>query len=211
MSDHYPLIERRVAQVISVLFHPLFMATLGILVMFNSGTELSTIQPEVKRIVLIITVIFTFVFPIALVILLYLTRMISDFELSKREERPLPMAVILFMFLFTYFLMRRIPQLDGAHLTYLLAPAVTLLAALGINRYIKASVHMMGLGAITGMVLLLLLIYHAPIQGVFIITVLASGLTATARMVMKLHTPVELLAGYATGLICTFAVMLIGM
>ena len=211
MSDHYPLIERRVAQVISVLFHPLFMATLGILVMFNSGTGLSTIQPEVKRIVLIVTVIFTFVFPIALVILLYLTRMISDFELSKREERPLPMAVIFFMFLFTYFLMRRIPQLDGAHLTYLLAPAVTLLAALAINRYIKASVHMMGLGAITGMVLLLLLIYHAPIQGVFIIAVLASGLTATARMVMKLHTPVELLAGYATGLICTIVVMLIGM
>lgn len=201
--------EKHFAKIFSVLFHPLIMTSLGLLILFNSGTSLSVVQPEVKKVSMIVVFLFTCIFPIGLMVMLYLTKMIKDFELSDKRERTLPIALTIVLFLFTFFVMRGIPQLERGHVSYLLSPSVGMLLILAINNYMKPSVHMLGLGGLLGMLLVIIVFYRAPLQLGFAITILAAGITGSARLILKLHTPKELLVGLLIGFLSTSVVMII--
>ncbi len=116
--------EKLSAKFFSVLFHPLLMTSVGLLIMFNSGTSLAVVQPEVKRVSMIVVFLFTCIFPVGLMVMLYLTKMIKDFELSEKRERTLPIALTIILLLFTFFVMKGIPQLERGHVSFLLSPVV---------------------------------------------------------------------------------------
>lgn len=200
--------QKLFAKIFSVLFHPLLMTTLGLLIIFNSGTSLSVVQPEVKRISIIVVFLFTCIFPIGLMVMLYLTKMIKDFELSEKKERTLPIALTIILLLFTFFVVRSIPQLERAHVSFLLSPVVGMLLILAINIYMKPSVHMLGLGGLLGMLLVIIVFFRAPLQILFVMVILASGITGSARLILKLHTPKELLVGLLTGFLATSVLMI---
>ncbi len=201
--------EKLLAKIFSVLFHPLLMTTAGLLILFNSGTSLAVVQPEVKRISMIVVFLFTCVFPIGLFVMLYLTKMIKDFEISEKGERTLPIALTIVLLLFTFFVMRGIPQLERGHISFLLAPSVGMLLVLIINNYMKVSIHMLGIGGVLGMLLIVIVFYNAPLQTLFVLMILAAGITGTARLILKSHTPKELLVGLLTGFMTTAMIMII--
>ncbi len=195
------------AKIFSYVFHPLIMTSLGMLILLNSGTSLSVLQPEVKRISFVVTMLFTSVFPASMVIFLYITKMIDNAELQERKERNLPMVMVLIMYLFAFFVMRSIPQLSAGHLMFLLCPTTALLAALVFNRFMKPSIHMLGIGMLLGIILVLILIYGASIQGIFILAVLTGGLLGSSRLLLGLHTPAEVFAGFMIGFLPTLIMM----
>lgn len=201
--------EKILAKIFSILFHPLLMTTLGLLIIFNSGTSLAVVQPEVKRISLIVVFLFTCIFPLGMIIMLYLSKMIQDLELSANHERVLPLSLTIILLLFTFFVMRGIPQLGRGHTAYLLSPAVSMFLILIVNRYMKPSVHMLGLGGVLGMMLIIMVFFGAQLQLLFVLVILAAGLTGSARMILKLHTPREILVGFFTGFLCTAVIMII--
>lgn len=201
--------EKYLAKIFSVLFHPLLMTSLGLFIIFNSGTSLAVVQPEVKRISMIVVFLFTCIFPLGMIIMLYLSKMIKDLELSARQERVLPIALTIILLLFTFFVMRGIPQLMEGHRAFLLSPAVGMLLILIVNRYMKPSVHMLGLGGILGMMLIIMVVYRAQLQLLFVLVILAAGLTGSARLLLKLHTPRELLIGLLMGFFSTTVIMII--
>jgi hypothetical protein len=175
------------------------MTTLGLLILFNSGTSLSVIQPEVKRISLIVTILFTSVFPASMIIILYLTKVISDIRFHDKNARVLPLSLAIILYMFTFFIMRGIPQLSGGHIAFLFCPPAALFVALVLNNFMKPSIHMLGIGMLVGILLVLIVFYGAPIQLLFIVVVLASGLLGTARLVLQAHTPREVVVGFTAG------------
>lgn len=199
--------EKTLAKIFSYLFHPLIMTSLGMLIILISDTSLSVLQPEVKRVSFIATMLFTSVFPASMIIILYITKMIDNAELQDRKERNLPMALALIMYLFTFFIMRSIPQLSEGHLVFLLCPTTALFVALLFNRFMKPSIHMVGIGMLLGIVLVLIIIYGASIQGIFVIMVLTGGILGTSRLVLGLHTPGEVLTGFMIGFLLTLLIM----
>lgn len=199
--------EKGLAKFFSYLFHPLAMTSLAVLILLYSGTSLSVLQPDVKRVTLIITVLFTFVFPASMIIILYITRMIDNAELQKRKERVLPMALTIILYLFSFFVMRSIPQLSEGHVVFFMCPPAALIIVLVFNKFMKPSVHMLGIGMLLGIILVLITIYGAMLQGVFIVTVLVVGILGTSRLVLKLHTPGEVLAGFSIGFFVTILAM----
>ncbi len=72
----------------------------------------------------------------------------------------------------------------------------------------KPSIHMLGLGGLLGMLLIIIVFFRAPLQLWFVIVVLAAGITGTARLILKLHTPKELLVGLLSGFLATAVVMI---
>lgn len=201
------MMEKSVSKIVSYLFHPLVMTTLGMLVLFNSGTSLSVLQPEVKRLSLIVTALFTFVFPASMIIILYLTRVIHNIDLNERKERVLPIALTIILYLFTFFVMRGIPQLTGGHIVFLFCPPVALFIALVVNNFMKPSVHMVGIGVMVGILLVVALVYGAAIQYLFIVAVLAGGLIGSARLSLGIHRPIEIFVGFMIGLVATLGIM----
>jgi membrane-associated phospholipid phosphatase len=199
--------DKSLAKFFSYLFHPLAMTSLAVLILLYSRTSLSVLQPDIKRFILIITVLFTFVFPASMIIILYIARMINNTELQERKERVLPMVLTIILYLFFFFVMRSIPQLSQGHVVFFICPPVALIIVLVFNRFMKPSIHMLGIGMLLGMVLVLIMIYGAMFQGVFIVIVLAGGILGSSRLVLKLHTPGEVLAGFSIGFFVTIIAM----
>ncbi|MEX0986883.1 MAG: hypothetical protein WD052_05345 [Bacteroidales bacterium] len=199
--------EKILAKTFSYLFHPLLITSLGMLVLFNSGTSLSVLQFEVKKVALIVTMLFTLVFPLLMIIILYLTRMIHNITLKEREERTLPLALTIILYLFTFFIMRGIPQLTGTHIVFLFCPPAALFATLVINRYMKPSIHMLGIGILLGELLVLILLYGAALHLFFITAILIGGILGSSRLILQADKPGEILAGFSTGFLVTVIIM----
>ena len=199
--------EKTLAKTFSYLFHPLIMTSLGMLIILNSNSSLSVLQPEVKRISFIATMLFTAVFPASMIIILYIIKMIDSAELQERKERNLPIALTMLLHLFTFFVMRSIPQLSAGHLVFLLCPTASLLVAWLVNRFMKLSIHMVGIGMLLGIILVLIIIYGASILGFFIIAVITAGILGTSRLILGLHTSGEVLTGFITGFLPTLLIL----
>ncbi len=201
--------EKILARIFSFLFHPMIMTTLGMVILLHSGTSLSVLQPEVKRVSVVVTILFTFVFPASMIILLYLSRVIDSADLNDWKERILPVALTVIIYLILLFVMRNIPQLSSGHILFLSCPPIALLTALAFSRVLKPSIYMLGIGFLLGTVLVLILVYGAALQVVFIIVALSAGILGTSRLLLKLHTPGEVLAGFGIGFIVTVLLMLL--
>lgn len=202
-------LEKRLSVFISLLLHPLAITTIGMFILLNSGSSLSVLQPEIKRITLIITLLFTMVFPVSMIILLYLTGSIQNLDLRDSKERVLPMALTIVLYMFTFFLLRGIPQLSGGHIVYLFSPPAVLFVLLIINNFIKPSIHMAGMGMMLAILLVLILFYGTALDGLFMLFAFFAGLAGTARLILKVHDVRELLAGFFSGFLLTIAVFTI--
>ncbi len=199
--------EKTLARTLSFLFHPLIMTSVGMFIIFHSGTSLAVLQSEVKRVSIIVTVLFTFVFPASMIIILYIARVIVTADLQERKERIIPMALSIVLYLFSYFVIKSVPQLSTGHVVFLLCPPTALFIAMIINWFMKPSIHMLGIGMLLGLLLVLILIYGAPLQLIFIATILITGVLGTSRLVLKIHGPNGILAGFIIGFLSTVMIM----
>ena len=201
-------IEKRLAQIISLLFHPLLMPSVGMLILFNSGTYLSLIPPEAKRVILTITFLSTLVFPLSLLPILYFRKLITDLQIDKREERFLPFLLILILYILTFVFILRLPLYSHIHGYALTLPVMVGLLII-VNMKYRISTHMFGIGGITGLIISLILIFGIPLQAYFVLAILAAGLTGMSRKILRNYSSSELYGGFVLGLITTGSVMII--
>ena len=179
------------------------MPTLGLLLVLNSGTYLSLLEPATKRAILFVMALGTLFFPLIMLPVLYYRSLLSNIQNTPREERLIPQLIILILYIITFVYFARLPLSRTLHACVLSAPiALFLLLLIGFRFRICA--HMTGLGGITGLIISLILLYESPLQAVLILTLVATGLTGSARLALGFQKPWEIYAGYILG----FAVVL---
>jgi len=189
---------KKVARVVSTLFHPLLMPTLGLLLLLNSGTYLSLLDPAAKRALLFVMALGTLFFPLMMLPVLYYRNLITTFQDASREERLVPHLIILILYVITFVYFVRLPLSRVIH-AYVLSVSILLFIILLVSLKFKICGHMAALGGISGLIITLILLYETPIQGMLMITLLAAGLTGTARLLMGVQRPVEVYSGYLLG------------
>lgn len=125
----------------------------------------------------------------------------SNFDVSKREQRPLLFSFSAFA-AFCYLL--SILILDGPKVLLIGFFALTLglLAIIIINRWIKASIH---LAIATGVLLFVGIVY----KGYFFLPLILIPLLAWSRVKMKEHTPMETVIGSILGIVITLIVYMV--
>jgi hypothetical protein len=187
------------ARLISYLFHPLLMPTLGLLLILNSGTYLSLLDPDAKRAILFVMALGTLVFPLLLIPVLYYRSLISTLQDASKEEKLVPHMVVLILYVITFVYFVRLPLSRIIH-AYALSAAVLLLILLLVSLKFNICGHMTALGGITGLIISLILIYETPLQGMLMITLLASGVTGSARLSLGIQRPGEIYSGYLLGI-----------
>jgi hypothetical protein len=187
------------ARLISYMFHPLLMPTLGLLLILNSGTYLSLLDPDAKRAILFVMALGTLVFPLLLIPVLYYRSLISTLQDASKEEKLVPHMVVLILYVITFVYFVRLPLSRIIH-AYALSAAVLLLILLLVSLKFNICGHMTALGGITGLIISLILIYETPLQGMLMITLLASGVTGSARLSLGIQRPGEIYSGYLLGI-----------
>lgn len=188
---------KKILPFFSYLFHPIFipvMATLFYLFFYDSYF----VNQEKYFIVLQILIITVFL-PILFFFLLRATGKVDSVMVSEVSQRKIPLVIQCFLIIL--LLRKSIPLARYPELHFFfLGVLLSTLQALGFLFFkIKASLHMVGISALT--VFVIGLSIHNQIYAINWIAflILMNGFVASSRLEMKAHTTTELIIGFLLG------------
>ena len=187
------------ARVLTILFHPLVMPTIGLLLIFNSGTYLALLDPAAKRAVLFVMALGTLLFPLMMIPVLYYRNLISSLQDASREERFLPYLIILVLYIITFVYFVRLPLSHFIH-GYVLSVSILLFLMMLLTFRFRICGHTAAVGGLVGLILALILQYETPLYGFLIVCFLIAGLVGTSRLILGVQRPVEVYTGFLLGL-----------
>jgi len=192
-------IQVKLATLISYVFHPLLMPTVGILIILNSGTHFSLLPIEIKRLVFYSILLMSCVLPLLFLPIFKLQGLISNYKIEDRKERLLPLFIITLIYFTGYYFIYRFNFIPDFIKYYMLAITITLGIALIITIKIKVSLHMTAIGGLVGL-LITLIKYNALYLNIYFITVfIVAGLIGASRLKLNSHNPFQIYLGLITG------------
>jgi hypothetical protein len=195
---------RLVAHFFSYVFHPLFIPLMGTwyLAFVHEGYFIG-IPLHDKELILLRVAANTILFPGATVLLLKGLGFIKSIFLKTRRERIIPFVAANIFYFWMYLVFHNQPEvpliLTGFILGIFLASSVGFFA----NIYYKISMHALGMGALCGLVLVI--IYSNSVYSIFpatMIVFLLTGIVATSRLMVSDHKPFDIYTGILFGIIC---------
>lgn len=192
--------ETLLARFFSVVLHPLFIPTIGILILFRLNSYLSfAIADSAKRFVLSVFFTNTVFAPALAIVLLKHTGVIDDILLDKRSERIFPLLISSLFFIFTYYLLKQ-ASLPTLIYYYVMGANFLVLTCLIITFRWKISIHMMSMGGFTGFLIAMSFLLRTDLTWLIILAILLSGFLGASRLRLNAHTPLQVYAGYVVGL-----------
>ena len=195
----------KLSKVISFFFHPIFMPTYAIFLLFAFSPLFSDFMSMSQKIQIVqMTIIFTLLLPIFSVLILKKFNVVTSIYMEKREERRWP---LLFTIIWYYLLFR---LLDSIHIQYiviqlLFGAMLILLLAIIVSNFWKISLHMLGVGGVLGAFLAIQALFGGNIF--LIITLLfCAGLVGFARVNENAHTLKQVYLGFLVGFCTEFLI-----
>jgi len=178
---------KKAAPVISYLFHPLLMPTLGLLIILNSGTYLSLIDPAAKRAIIFVMALGTLVFPLLMLpFLQYRNLVLRSGQATTKQEKLIPQIIILILYIITFIYFQKLPLSHVIH-GYVLSVLATFFLVLVLNLKFRVSLNTAALGGLTGLIIALIYLYETELQGILMLAIFAGGLTGTSRLALGEH------------------------
>lgn len=187
----------KLANIVTVILHPVLLPTLGFLLLLNSGFYFSYINWEAKRLILIVVFFSTAILPLMMMSVLSLN---PKFRLTfeKGAQRALPLLISSVSYYLGYMLLSRLNAIPLLKVL-MIAAVMVLLGLLLLSFWWKISSHMAALGSLTG--ILLALSFRTgtyPIWSI-IAVILVSGITASSLLLLNRNKLWHLETGYALG------------
>jgi len=190
------------AKIVSIVFHPLLMPTLGFFIILDSSIYLSSsIDPLTTKITYATIFIFTCVLPFINVWFLVNKGYAKDIYLRTRKERKLPYLFSVVYYLILYYFLKTI-NLPPAIYLMVLGTTIAAIITLLINLRWKISAHMVGIGGVLGAVIGISERFMQNLNGTIIVLFLVAGMIGYARLKLDAHTSSQVYAGFATGFGC---------
>jgi hypothetical protein len=128
--------------------------------------------------------------------------------METKEERLVPFAANAALLMISYYLLEKL-QLPGVYSSLLLGAAISVLLALLINSKWKISIHMIGIGGMTGILFGLSTFLFIDLRLPMVFSLIVAGLLATARLSLNAHSPAQLYAGFGLGFFCEYVLLVI--
>lgn len=196
---------RLAARVVSVIFHPLFIPVyISAFLMFS--TPLFTgLDGRDKLFLLLRFLVMYTVFPLITILLAKGLGFIQSIYLRTQKDRIIPYVACGMYYFWMWYVLRNQPQFPKE--LVMLSLAIFIASSLGLvcNSYLKVSMHGISMGvmvAFTCIVGFLAAINFGPYIS---LSLLVAGLVSTARLINGDHSPVEVYAGLAIGIISQLA------
>lgn len=186
----------KLAKLISTLTHPVLLPTWMLLIFITSGIfRLSSLRADISFAIVFIT---TFVIPVIILFILKKFKVIQSLMMEKREERFIPLFI---MVIFLYSTSRFFNGIYALSLYnfYLICNLVLCVIVFWVNLYWKISFHGIGWGAFVGMLFIMSTIASNLYLGYFIVSILISGIVGWARLKLKSHSESQIYVGFTVG------------
>jgi len=191
---------KRVAELLSVLFHPVFMPLYGLFIIYSSHTLHSFMPAEVKRMIFILVAANNVMIPLALATVLYARGAITRFNARDRNERMILLTFSVVMYSITAFLLMRM-QIPGLFRVYFISIAIVTLITLVITVFYRISLHASGIGGLMVLIVFMVLLYHNSMVWQLVAVLITGGAVMASRIYLEDHSPSETWAGLVTGMV----------
>ena len=201
---------RTIAKLISILFHPLLLATYLVTIVGFYFPAMFSISPQNFKIILGFVFCFTFILPVVNIIMFRYFGTIPSFTMYDRTERLIPFVAIAIIYLVMVFLFyNKLPVFANVNKLMAIVSAMVVFSA-AITFFYKASIHSL---AACGMIGILLPLNKAIENNALLwptaISLTIAGLIMSARLYLNAHTFNEVLMGGLAGFSIGFVGMLI--
>lgn len=191
------------ARFISVIAHPLLLATYLITLfawLYPAG--LFPIPDRSFKSVLVLIFVCTFLLPAINVYFFKAFGTITSVTMPLRKERIAPFLMITILYLVVTYLLNSKLGLgfQDPIMKFLIIIDLLVLAAFLVTLVMKASIHSL---AIAGMTVIIAFLNTMTENGIFfypfIVSILMLGIISSARLLLQVHRPKEVLVGLITG------------
>jgi len=190
---------KKILPFFSYAFHPIFIPLLGTIFYVLLEARYFTLAQYL--ILFLQIIIITFLLPIAFFYLLRTFGKIDSVMLSDINHRKIPL--LLHIALLSILIQKSITvdYFPPLYFFFLGGIASAVFAFLLLYAKIKASIHMIGISALTVFIIGLSLRNEINTIHLVALFVMLNGLVASSRLVMKAHSNKELLIGFLCGII----------
>jgi membrane-associated phospholipid phosphatase len=195
----------KIAKIVSVLFHPVLLPTLGFILLFSSGFYNSMLTTDAIRFILLVIFFSTATLPMLSIAILALNSKF-DFLMPNSRDRIIPLLFTSVFYYVGFMLLGRIHFLPVFKL-FMIASVLLIVMLLLISFKWNISVHMAAVGAITAT--FFALSFRGGVNPLLAIAtvVIVSGLVGTARLVLNKNNLLQVATGYFLGFIILYPVI----
>ena len=201
--------KKTFSSIISYILHPLLVPTYIIIILLNMNVFMAFMIPFTVRL-WIISMFFTvtFAMPVMIIFMMYRKGIISSLHMEIRSERFYPLLLTTIFWAIGFSLISR-TGLPIVYYQYLIGGIVALIVAMIVNYFWKISLHMLGMGGLTGVFFGFSFRIGLDIFPLLSILILLSGLVGYARLKENSHNPPQVYTGYIVGVILMIGVYML--
>lgn len=199
---------KQIANIISIVFHPIFIPLYAVFIIFNSGTAYSYVPDTIKNFSYLIIIASTIIMPMSVLPLLKFQKIISSYSLNDRKERIIPMVLSVIFFFMGFFLISKIPMTNLLQSFYKAMMVIVSGVAL-ISLYWKISMHMSAIGGLCATTILISSQYSGGYFSWAIALIFIAGLLGSSRLLLGRHTPTQVYTGFLWGFSCVSVALLL--
>jgi hypothetical protein len=187
---------------VSVIFHPLLMATYGCLLLLFGIRHtvydyLTTFDTKWR--ISVIVFMFSFIFPVVNIWILYKLKRLPALTLSNQRDRTFPYIMTSMFYYGLYYLLMDINIWSTIKIFIIGAGTAILLTAL-INIKYKISAHMVGIGGLLGALISVSYLIRFNMTLYYIPVIVIAGVIGLARLHLGEHKPSQIYSGFLLGL-----------
>ena len=185
------------------------MPGLLLFIVFNTDSYIQLATPvKQQNIIYALVVVTTLLIPVFVSFLLLRNGWISSFQMETAQERRFPYLITCTCYFFTFYFLKQQRISSLIYLLFLGATLALLLTIL-INLRWKISAHMVGIGGVIGALMGISVRLGLDYRMLLLTLIFISGITGTARMLMKAHSPAQIYSGFLVGVFSQLILFLI--
>lgn len=178
------------------------MATYGCLLMFfgikNTVYDFLT-EFDTKWRISLVVFMFSFVFPVLNIYILYKLKRIPGLTLSNQGDRTFPYVMTSLFYFGLVYLLLDINIWPSIKL-FIGGGGLAILITALINLRSKISAHMVGIGGLLGVLISVSYLIKFDMTLFYILVIVVAGLVGFARLQLREHRPYQLYTGFFLGL-----------
>lgn len=192
---------RTFLKIISYVFQPLVMPTVGMILLMQIP-RFQIFNFQYRLIAIVGTFLFTGIFPAIPILMMMRKGQVKDLFISRREERTMPYLFSFLAYIFWVLFLWRTLQFPMEFVAIAIGVVVALILMVFINLKWKISAHAAGMGGFVGCILGVSYLIGINPLGLIITSLLVSGLVAISRIYLKAHTLSQTIGGFCLGVTC---------
>lgn len=181
----------------------MLMATYSCLLLFFliQDTVYDFMTPlENKWRITFVVFMFSFVFPVVNIFVLYKLKRIPSITLSNQKDRTYPYIVSALFYFGLFYLLMDVNIWPSIKL-FIVGGGLAIIFTALVNLKYKISAHMVGLGGLLGILISVSSLIKFDMTPYYIAVIVIAGMVGTARLILEEHHPAQLYLGFLMGLL----------